>query len=41
MVGTLEEIARCFEQQAQVQREQFDMIRAQQESINTLKHILL
>jgi len=38
MAGTLEEIARRFEQQ--VQREQLDMIRAQQESIDTLKQML-
>ena len=37
MTNTPEETARRFEQQAQVQREQFDMIRAQQESIDTLK----
>jgi len=29
-----------FEQQAQTQREQLDMIRAQQESIDTLKKML-
>ena len=29
MAGTPEEMARRFEQQAQAQREQFDMIRAQ------------
>jgi len=33
-------MARRFEQQAQVQREQLDMIRAQQESIDTLKKML-
>ena len=37
MASTLEEMTRRFEQQAQVQREQPDMIRAQQKSINTLK----
>ena len=40
MINTPEETARRFEQQAQVQREQFDMIRAQQESIDTLKLML-
>ena len=40
MANTPEETARRFEQQAQVQREQFDMIRAQQESIDTLKQML-
>ena len=40
MTNTPEETARCFEQQAQVQREQFDMIHAQQESIDTLKQML-
>ena len=40
MAGTPEEMARRFEQQAQVQREQLDMIRAQQESIDTLKQML-
>ena len=30
MAGTLEEVAKRFEEQAQVQREHFDMIRAQQ-----------
>ena len=39
MTNTLEETARCFEQQAQVQREQFEMIRAQ-ESIDFLKQML-
>jgi len=29
MINTLKETARRFEQQAQIQREQFDMIRAQ------------
>jgi len=38
MVNAPEEMTRCFEQQAQVQREKLDMIRAQQESIDTLKH---
>ena len=37
MASTSEEMARCFEQQAQAQREQLDMIRVQQESIDTLK----
>jgi len=36
MAGTLEEVAKRFEEQAQIQREQFDM-RAQKDSINTLK----
>ena len=40
MTNIPEETARRFEQQAQVQREQFDMIRAQQESIDTLKQML-
>ena len=33
-------MARLFEQQAQGQREQLDMIRAQQKSIDTLKQML-
>jgi len=41
MAETPEEMARHFEQQAQVKREQQDMIRAQQKSINSLKQILL
>ena len=40
MAGNPEEMARRFEQQAQVQREQLDMIRTQQESIDTLKQML-
>ena len=40
MASTPEEMSRRFEQQAQVQREQLDMIRAQQESIDNLKQIL-
>ena len=40
MVGTPEEVARQFEEHARVQREQLDMIRALQESINTLKQML-
>jgi len=40
MINTPEETARRFEQQSQVQREQFDMIRAQQESNDTLKQML-
>ena len=40
MANTPEETARRLEQQAQVQKEQFDMIRAQQESIDTLKQML-
>jgi len=35
--STPEEMARRFEQQAHARREQLDMIRAQQESIDTLK----
>ena len=37
MASTPDEMARRFEQQAQTQREQLDMIRAQQESIDSLK----
>ena len=37
MTNTPEETTWRFEQQAQVQREQFDMICAQQESIDSLK----
>jgi len=40
MAGTPKEMAKQFEEQARVQQEQFDMIRAQQESINTLKQML-
>jgi len=40
MTNTSEETTRRLEQQAQIQREQFDMIHAQQESIDTLKQIL-
>ena len=40
MVGNLKEMATRFEEQAQVQREQFGMIQAQQESIDTLKQML-
>ena len=40
MVGTLEEMVKRFEEQARVQWEQFDMIQAQQESIDTLKQKL-
>ena len=40
MASTPEEMARRFEQQAQTQREQLDMIRAQQESIDSLKQML-
>ena len=40
MESTPEKIARRFEQQAQTQREQLGMIRAQQESIDTLKQML-
>jgi len=39
--NTLEKMSRRFKQQAQAQREQLDMIRAQQESIDSLKQILL
>ena len=40
ITNTPEETARRLKQQAQVQREIFDMIRAQQEFINTLKQML-
>ena len=40
MINTPEEMARRSEQQAQIQREQFDMIRDQQESIDSLKQML-
>ena len=40
MTSTLEEMARRFEQQVQPHRKQLDMIRAQQESIDSLKQIL-
>ena len=40
MTSTPEETARRLEQQAQVQKEQFEMIRAQQESIDSLKQML-
>ena len=40
MASTPEEIVMRFEQQAQTQREQLEMIRAQQETINTLKQML-
>jgi len=40
MAGTPEEMARRFEQQAQVQGEQLDMIISQKESIHTLKQML-
>ena len=40
MASTPKEMARRFEQQAKAQREQLDMIRAQQESIDTLKQML-
>ena len=40
MAGTPKEMAKRFEVQARVQREQFDMIRTQQESIDNLKQIL-
>ena len=40
MASTSEEMTRHFEQQAQAQREQFDMIRAQQKSIDSLKQML-
>jgi len=39
--NTLKETTRHLEQQAQIQREQFDMIHAQQESIDTLKQMLV
>ena len=37
---TPEEMTKHFEQQAQIQKEQLDMIHAQQESIDTLKQML-
>ena len=40
MANTLEETTNFLEQQAQVQREQLDMIYAQQESIDNLKKML-
>ena len=40
MTNTPEETARRLEQQAQVQKEQFELIRAQQESIDSLKQML-
>jgi len=40
MAGTLEEVAKRLEEQAQVQREQLDMICVQQESIDILKQLL-
>jgi len=40
MASTPEEMARRFEQQAQAQREQLDMIRSQQKSIDTIKQML-
>ena len=40
MANTPEEVTTHFEQQAQAQREQLDVIRAQQESIDTLKQML-
>ena len=38
--GTLKEVARKFEEQVWVQREQLDLIRAQKESISALKQML-
>ena len=40
MTGTPEETARRLDQQAQVQKEQLDMILAQRESIDSLKQML-
>ena len=40
MANTPEEMTRRFKQQAQVQREQLNMIHTQQESIDTLKQML-
>ena len=40
MAGTPQEMAKRFEEQARIQREQFNMIRTQQESIDTLKQML-
>jgi len=37
MAGTPEEVARQFEEQVRVPREQLDMIQAQKESIDTFK----
>ena len=41
MANTPEDTTKRLEQQAQIQREQFDMIRTQQESIDTLKQMLV
>ena len=40
MASTPEKVARRFEEQIRVQREQYDMIQAQQQSINDLKDML-
>jgi len=40
MAGTPEEVAKRFKEQARVQREQFDMVRTQQEYIDSLKQML-
>jgi len=40
MAGTPEEAAKRFKEQARVQREQFDILWTQQESINALKQML-
>jgi len=40
IVGNQEKMAKQFEEQAQVQREQFDIIRVQQEYIDTLMQML-
>ena len=40
MTNTPEDMTKRLEQQAQVQIEQFDMVRAQQESIDTPKQML-
>ena len=40
MTGTPEEMAKWFEEQARVQREQLDMIQAQQEPVDMLKQML-
>ena len=40
MTSTPEETAKRLEQQAQVQKEQLEIIRAQQESIDSLKQML-
>jgi len=41
MINTPKETARRLEQQAQVQKEQFELIRTQQKSIDSLKQMLV